>query len=78
MSDEHTGLPHDLPEYVPNWPVSVPVKVKAKVYRLSASWGWSHSCPHRPFGVQRITVGHGHPTQPAAFAAALKHARGCW
>lgn len=76
MSDNHTGLPHDLPEYVPNWPV--PVKVKAKVYKLSNGWSWSHNCPHTPFGVQKVTLGFVQPSQPEAFAAALKHARGCW
>lgn len=73
MSEEHSGLSHDLPEYTPNWPV--PVKVKARVYKYpNGYWGWAHNCP------KRITfaLGGPQPTQPAAFAAALKHARGCW
>lgn len=75
MSDNHRGLPHDLPEYVPNWPV--PVKVKAKVYQLpnSGRWSWSHACPKRNGWAM---VGHPERTQAAAFEAALKHARGCW
>lgn len=75
MSDNHTGLPHDLPEYEPNWPV--PIKVKARVYKVPETWVWSHSCPHTPFGIRKVVLGS-QPTQPAAFAAALKHARGCW
>jgi hypothetical protein len=74
VSDNHTGLPHDLPEYVPNWPVPAPVKVPAKVFKGKLGWIWGHCCPRR----QRHTLGFGYPTQQAAFAAALKHARGCW
>lgn len=71
--DNHRGLPHDLPEYVPNWPV--PVKIKAKVYQISGgAWSWSHDCPRRT----GFTLGWAQATQPAAFEAALKHARGCW
>lgn len=73
MSDNHHGLPHDLPEYVPNWPL--PIKVKAKVYRLNGgAWSWSHDCPKRC----SFAIGFAQTTQPAAFEAALKHARGCW
>jgi phage gp16-like protein len=72
MTDEHRGLPHDLPEYTPNWPVAV--KVKAKVVRGRAGWIWAHNCPRRILWAMAF----GYPTQPEAFAAALKHARGCW
>lgn len=72
MSDEHTGLSHDLPDYVPNWPV--PVKVKARVLKGKDGWAWIHLCPHRTPGAYEILV----PSQSAAFEAALKHARGCW
>lgn len=72
MSDSHRGMPHDLPEYVPNWPVAV--KVKAKVCKGFTGWLWSHQCPHREAWGGMI----GYPSQPAAFEAALKHARGCW
>lgn len=76
MNDEHTGLPHDLPDYVPNWPV--PVKIKAKVYKggpLVPFWFWMHRCPT---GGRVPILGDPELTQPAAFEAALKHARGCW
>jgi hypothetical protein len=74
VSDNHTGLPHDLPDYVPNWPAVV--KVKATVYRLSGTplWYWAHNCPHK----RGVTLGHPRTSQLAAFEAALKHARGCW
>jgi hypothetical protein len=74
VSDNHTGLPHDLPEYVPNWPVPVAVKVKAKVIRGRDGWLWAHDCPRRPLWA----MGFSYPTQQAAFEAALKHTRGCW
>lgn len=73
MSDNHTGLPHDLPEYAPNWPVPVE-KVKAKVFKGKTSWIWGHCCPRHP----KHTLGFGYPTQRAAFRAALRHAEGCW
>ena len=72
MSEEHSGLSHDLPEYTPNWPV--PVKVKARVYKSCTGWAWIHHCPHKfllsAYGLCA--------SQPAAFEAALKHAWGCW
>ncbi|MEV4228108.1 hypothetical protein AB0J81_13605 [Streptomyces bobili] len=75
MSDEHSGLSHDLPEYTPNWPV--PVKVKAIVYKRGGVWLWSHECPRK--GLARvIALGGGKASLPEAFNAALKHARGCW
>ena len=72
VSDEHRGLPHDLPPYVPNWPQ--PVKVKAKVMKGRSGWLWAHDCP----GHEATAWGHGFRTLPLAFDAALKHVRGCW
>jgi hypothetical protein len=72
VSDNRRGLPHDLPEYVPNWPV--PVKVKAKVMKGKDGWVWLHLCPHRKPGAYETLL----PSQAVAFEAALKHARGCW
>lgn len=73
MSDDRTGLPHDLPEYTPNWPV--PIKVRAKVFKSNGgAWLWAHSCPHR----LGVALGFPSTCQAAAFEAALKHARGCW
>jgi hypothetical protein len=77
VSDNHTGLPHDLPEYEPNWPVPAPVKVKARVYKRCGVWFWGHECPRR--GMARVVaLGHPQATLTAAFEAALRHARGCW
>lgn len=70
--DDHRGLPHDLPEYIPNWPM--PVKVKARVCKGFTGWMWSHPCPHKQSRAGMI----GCASQAAAFAAALKHTRGCW
>ena len=74
MSDDRTGLSHDLPEYTPNWPV--PVKVKAKVYQRNGFWFWAHVCPNQAW--RTAALGHPKLTQPAAFEAALKHVQGCW
>jgi hypothetical protein len=75
MSDDHRGLPHDLPEYVPNWPV--PVKVKATVYKRDGFWFWGHECPRK--GTARVfRLGGAKRDLSEAFDAALKHARGCW
>jgi hypothetical protein len=70
--DEHRGLPHDLPEYTPNWPAVI--RIKAAVMKGRSGWFWTHTCPRKG----RAQVAIGYPSQPAAFAAALKHARGCW
>lgn len=75
MSDEHSGLSHDLPEYVPNWPLPVK-KVKAQVYRYpTGGWGWGHRCPKNG---AIVAIGKPKTTQAEAFAAALKHVQGCW
>lgn len=74
--DSHTGPTHDMPDYAPNWPVVI--KVKAKVYKggpLVPFWFWIHRCPA---GGRVPVLGHPEMTQPDAFEAALKHARGCW
>lgn len=73
MTDEHRGLSHDLPEYVPNWPVPAK-KVKAKVRKTRSGWLWAHNCPHHEAAVW----GHSYPSLSEAFAVALKHVRGCW
>lgn len=68
---DHSGIPHDLPEYEPNWPA--PIKVRAKVFRGRYGWLWAHDCPR-----MRGVVFCVKSDWPAAFAAALHHARGCW
>ena len=74
MSDNKRGLPHDLPEYTPNWPVAI--KVRARVFKglFTPYWYWTHPCP-RKVG---LAIGLPYLTHAAAFEAALKHARGCW
>ncbi|MFF9268598.1 hypothetical protein [Streptomyces rochei] len=72
MSDHRRGLPHDLPEYVPNWPVAI--KTKAAVLKGRSGWFWTHICLRKG----RSEVAIGYASQPEAFADALKHARGCW
>lgn len=66
MSDHH-GLPHDLPEYVPNRPV----KAKARVYKTGSYWGWHHDCGDQVMG-QGIF-----DTQPMALRWALYHLERC-
>ncbi|MFF3363564.1 hypothetical protein [Streptomyces misionensis] len=73
MSDNHRGLPHDLPEYEPNWPVAI--KVRAKLYKRGGLWFWVHDCPRRG---TVVTLGHPSLFLLTAYAAALKHVRGCW
>lgn len=81
MSDEHSGLSHDMPEYVPNWPVAswpVPAKVKASVYQGGDGlWYWAHNCPRKAI-LRRYALGRPRRTQAEAFAEALKHVQGCW
>lgn len=73
MSDEHRGLSHDMPEYVPNWPR--PVRTKAKVYQRHGFWVWTHVCP---VSGRVASLGHPKLTHAAAFEAAWKHVQGCW
>jgi hypothetical protein len=76
MSEEHSGLSHDLPEYVPNWPVPVR-KIRAVVYMRAGVWFWGHQCPNK--GTDRVfRLGGAKATQAKAFAAAHKHVQGCW
>lgn len=79
MSDEHSGLSHDLPEYTPNWPVPVtpPIKVRAKVIKRHNVWLWGHECP-RTSPARVFRLGGAKADLSAAFEAALKHVQGCW
>jgi transposase len=70
MSDDHRGLPHDLPEYTPNWPP----RPKARVYKDGMWWRWEHACRYRG-GVPNVS--YPEPSQPIAFARALKHLERC-
>jgi len=70
MSDNHTGLPHDLPDYTPNWPV----RAKARVYKDGMWWRWMHACRYRG-GVMNYS--YPETSQPIAFERALKHLERC-
>lgn len=64
MSDDHRGLPHDLP---------VPV-IKVRVYKDGWWWRWEHACRYRGGA---LNYGYPEPSQPVAFARALKHLENC-
>jgi hypothetical protein len=75
MSEEHSGLSHDMPEYVPNWPA----RAKARVYKGTTlggepCWRWEHPCRYRG-GVPNY--GYPKDSQPEALAGALKHLENC-
>jgi hypothetical protein len=82
VSDRHTGLSHDLPEYVPN----LPVRSKATVFKgLNGRWYWGHWCrlgsSYRS-GPLRVDNMIGPPTSGAesweqAFRNSLKHMENC-
>lgn len=65
MSDNQTGLSHDMPAPV----------IKARVYKDGPWWRWEHSCRYRG-GV--LNYGYPEDSQPVAFARVLKHLEGCW
>lgn len=75
MSDNHTGLSHDLPEYVPNMPLAADlrrqVRSRIKVYKRAGYWSWRHDCGGRTLSASCL------PSQPYALALALKHVKGC-
>jgi hypothetical protein len=74
MSDRHTGLSHDLPEYVPNLPLAADlrrqVRHKAKVRKLYGGWTWTHDC-----GPHILTTAA--PSWRWALSDALTHLKGC-
>lgn len=71
MSEGHSGLSHDLPEYVPNSP---PPKVKARVYKARDDlWYWGHACRGGGWG-----FGLPYASQAMALKGALAHMEGCW
>jgi ribosomal protein S13 len=76
VMDSHTGLSHDLPEYVPNTlPLAADlrrqVRSKVKVFKMSAYWGWRHDCGHQVMGQTCFD------SQPMALNWALHHLKGC-
>lgn len=76
MSDTHTGLSHDMPEYRPNWPL----RPKARVYKDTTffggpCWRWEHACHYRGGA---LNYGYPETTHAQALERALKHMEGCW
>jgi hypothetical protein len=70
VSEGHSGLSHDMPEYVPNQ--SPPVR-KARVYKADDGlWYWGHACPRGGWSYEPASL-----SQPAALAGALKHLERC-
>lgn len=75
MSEGHSGLSHDMPEYVPNWPP----RPKARIYKDGdlfgePCWRWEHPCRYRG-GVPNVS--YPQDSWPAALAGALKHLERC-
>jgi len=78
VSDNRSGLPHDLPEYEPNVPLAIKV-TKARVYKDATflgdpCWRWEHACAYRG---RALKYGYPEASQPAALAGALKHMEHC-
>lgn len=70
MTDIHSGIPHDLPEYEPN---TNPPKWRVQVFREPWGWGWTHQCD-----AKRSRAGHSYLAWRIAMSDANKHARRCW
>lgn len=68
MNEEHSGIPHDLPEYVPN----DPPRWRVQLYRGQWGWNWGHQC-----GPTTHKQGHGYLTWRIAWKYAQKHAEEC-
>lgn len=63
MSDDHRGLPHDLPAR------------KAKVYKEGLWWRWEHACSDRPPSTPVIS--YPQADQGMAMRGALRHLAWC-
>ena len=68
MSDLHSGIPHDLPEYVPN----DPPKWRVQVYLGGWGWKWTHQCD-----ATHHKDGHSYATWRMALRYAYEHAKEC-
>ena len=74
MSDEHSGLSHDLPDYEVLDLYGVPWK-KVQVFKRNDYWTWGHTCPWRP--ADTPASGYPHLTHKIAMAFAWQHVRNC-
>ena len=68
MTDAHSGIPHDLPEYVPN----DPPKWRVQLYRGPWGWNWTHQCD-----ATHHKDGHSYATWRMAYRYAYEHAKEC-
>lgn len=71
MSDVHSGIPHDLPEYEPNTN-PLPTRWRVQLYRGQWGWDWVHQC-----GPDTVKKGHSYLTWRMALRYANKHAEEC-
>jgi len=74
VSEAHSGLPHDMPEYEVYVPGTVKV-IKARVYKDGRWWRWEHACGYRG---RALLYSYPQDSQSVALAGALKHMTGCW
>jgi hypothetical protein len=74
MSELHSGVPHDLPEYVPNLTTSPPRTIRWRVQVFKDGWGWSwvHQCRSHYHSEH-----HGYESWAEAFRTACEHLRSC-
>jgi hypothetical protein len=73
MSEAHSGIPHDLPEYEPNDPPRDTWR-RARVFKDGNCWTWEHQCSWKSCP----TNGYPYSRQEDAMDYALMHARRCW
>lgn len=71
MTDVHSGIPHDLPEYEPDTD-PLPTRWRVQLYRGTWGWNWGHQCSptvHKD--------GHSYLTWRMALRYANLHAERC-
>ena len=71
MTEAHSGIPHDLPEYEPNTN-PLPTRWRVQLYRGRWGWCWTHQCG--PLTVEEFWGG---TEWAATLALANKHAKEC-
>lgn len=73
MNERGSGIPHDLPEYVPNDVYEPPPEPpgRLKVYKAGLDWWWECSTPEP--GVS-VLFGYPMPTWELALSCALEYA----
>lgn len=71
MTDVHSGIPHDLPEYEPDTD-PLPTRWRVQVYRDRSGWAWVHQCTPKRSRKIRFYVTWGN-----AFWVANLHAKEC-